>query len=249
METGIEPPDKLPPGATVVWLQYVSKTGFSGPTVSSLIYGLIGRDFQTCLFRFMGDNSVVGGRNAAAIEAVTRGAEYLFFVDSDMDFPVGTLTRLKACDADIACADMWSRSVPSFRTVLRYGAPDGKKKQLVPYEGMGVQDIDCCGMACTLIRVSLLEKFAKKKLLPFFMGVHGEDAAFCMVAKQKFKASMKCDFDITAGHWGQSRMAGQEWTRDANNAFGGIKALADANFLKRMGVRNIPGPGDQAASD
>jgi hypothetical protein len=234
-------PPTLPPGATLVALPHVSKLGFQGATVSSLIFALINGGMSRCLFAFYGDYSTVMARNAAAQEALAKGAEWLWFIDSDMDFPIQTLQRLKDCDADIACTDMWSRNVPSFRTVLKYGPKDSKGKlQLFPHEGKGVEDVDCCGMACTLIRVSLIKEFAKKKLLPFQMAIHGEDAAFCMVAKQKFKASIKCDFGITAGHWGTSRMAGQDWTRDAKMGFG---AIPDPDFMVRMGAKNVPGPG------
>lgn len=229
----------LPKGATILALPYISKLGFSGPTVSSLIFALINNGLPRTMVSFYGDYSTSHARNAAAQDAVIKGAEWLFFVDSDMDFPINTMERLKALDADVACTDMWSRSIPSFRTVMRYGpkSKDGKRQFVSIEKGEGVMDIDCCGMACTLIKTSLLRKFAKAKTMPFAMGVHGEDANFSILAKQKFKASMKCDFGVTAGHWGQVRMAGQEWSRDAQNGYG---AVADPEFLKRMGARNVP---------
>lgn len=233
---------QLPPGVTLLALPFVSKQGFDGATVSSLIFGLIYNGLGKCLFNFYGDYPVSHARNAAASDAINKGAEWLFFVDSDMDFPVNTLARLKALDADIACTDMWSRNWPSFRTVLEYDKPKqfAKKRELVPVAGgdkiNGPRDVDCCGMACTLIKVSLLRKFAKNKLMPFIMTEHGEDAGFCMVAKQKYKATIRCDFDVLAGHWGRSRNSGQEFTRDARNQYG---AVADPVMMKRMGARNL----------
>jgi len=238
MEVGIT----LPEHSTIVALPYVSKQGFSGATVSSLIFGLIHGGMPRCMFSFYGDYSVSHARNAAAQDAIRRGAEWLFFVDSDMDFPIETLQRLKALDADIACADMWSRNIPSFRTVMKYGPRDrnGKKQLFAFPDGTtGVQDIDCCGMACTLIKTSLLVKFAKKKIMPYMMTIHGEDAGFCMMAKEKFKATMRCDFSIVAGHWGTCRVAGQDWSRDAKNQPG---AVADPDMMRRMGARNVPLP-------
>ena len=233
---------KLPAGATLVALPHVSKHGFDAATVSSLLYGLIYNGFPRCLFAFYGDYPTPHARNAAVLEAIERDAEWLLFVDSDMDFPTNALEHLKKCDADIACADMWSRNWPSFRTVLKYdnGVKWPKKKQLVPAFGgdkaTGIHDVDCCGMAFTLIKVSLLRKFAKAKIMPFHMQVHGEDAAFCMVAKQKFKATIRCNFDVVAGHWGRARMTGQDFTRDARNQMGSI---ADPETMKRMGARNV----------
>jgi len=245
MENGLTSfPSTVPPGSTMVALPYVSKQGFTGATTSSLIYGLIGGGFKGCGFHFMGDYSVVHARNAAAQAAIQLGYEWLLIIDSDMDFPVQMLDRLKACDADIACADMWSRNIPSFRTVLRYDPKN--KRQLIPYDGKGIEDVDCCGMACTLIKVSLIKKFAKKQTIPFVMGIHGEDASFCILAKQKFKAIIKCDFDVKAGHWGVCRVAGQDWSRDARNGFG---AVADPEYMKRMGARGLDiGSGEYAKS-
>lgn len=237
-----EVPKQLPPGVTLIALPHVSKHGFDAATVSSLIYGLIYGGLTKCLFNFYGDYPVSHARNAAALDAMTKGAEWVFFVDSDMDFPTNTLARLKALDADIACTDMWSRNWPSFRTVLEYDKAKRwpKKKELVPVAGggevKGVRDVDCCGMACTLIRTSLFRKFAKAKIMPFILQAHGEDAAFCIVAKQKFKAKIRCDFDVVAGHWGRARMSGQDFTRDARNQYG---VIADPEMLKRMGARNI----------
>jgi hypothetical protein len=235
-------PKQLPPGVTLLALPFVSKQGFDPATVSSLIFALIYNGLGKCLFNFYGDYPVSHARNAAASDAILKGAEWLFFVDSDMDFPVNTLERLKALDADIACTDMWSRNWPSFRTVLEYDKTKRwpKKKELVPVAGgqkiKGARDVDCTGMACTLVKVSLLRKFAKAKLMPFIMTEHGEDAGFCMVAKQKFKAKIRCDFDVVSGHWGRNRMVGQDFTRDARNQYG---AVADPEMLKRMGARNI----------
>ena len=237
-----EKPKKLPPGVTLVALPFVSKQGFDGATVSSLIYSLIYGGMTKCLFCFYGDYAISHARNAAAQDALTRGAEWVFFVDSDMDFPTNTLERLKALDADIACADMWSRNWPSFRTVLKYDKKVRwpKKKQLVPVASgekvSGTMDVDCCGMACTLIKTSLFLKFEKSKLMPFQMAAHGEDAGFCIVSKQKFKAKIRCDFDVVSGHWGRARMKGQDFTRDARNQMG---MIADPEFIKRMAAKHV----------
>jgi len=210
-------------------------------SMMSLVYGLVYGGLNKCVFSFHGENITSRARNAFAMQAMDMGADYLFFVDSDMDWPVDTLARLKALDADIACTDMWARNWPSFRTVLEYGPKKRfKPRELVPVamngKVTGQRDVDCCGMACTLIKVSLLEKFAKAKMMPFVTAKHGEDASFCILAKQKFKASIRCDFDIVAGHWGMARMAGQEFTRDARNMTGEI---AEPEVIRRMGVLGL----------
>lgn len=221
----------------------MSKQGFTAATVSSIFFALIHGQLPKTLFSFYGDYVISHARNAAAQEAIRRGAEWLLFVDSDMDFPINMLDRLKKCDADIACPMMWSRTIPSFLSTMRLSKSRAKNKpssMFEPYDGGGseeIQDIDACGMACTLIRVSLLEKFAKKKLMPFVMTNHGEDISFCIMAKEKFKATIRCDYKWTSGHWGTARMAGQDWTRDAKNTFGRIP---DPEHMVRMGAKNVP---------
>jgi hypothetical protein len=153
---------------------------------------------------------------------------------------VDALDRLKKCDADIACADMWSRNVPSFRTVMRMGPVDeqgGRAGYPVPGNPTGVEDVDICGMHFTLIRTSLLRRM--KEQCPdrpwFWMAEHGEDAMFCFNAKE-VGATIRCDFSVMAGHWGVARMAGQDWSRDARNQ---PMSVANLEMMKRMGVTNL----------
>lgn len=235
------PQAKMPPGVTLVALPYVSKSGFFGATVQSLVTAILGGGFRMVKFLFLGDHPQVHARNMACRDALDIGADWLLFIDSDMDFPNDTLPKLKACNADVACTDMWSRGWPSFRTVMRLdGVDEAGKRRAVPVPGWpsAVEDVDVCGMACTLIRTSLLremkEKFPEQ---PWFWSAdHGEDATFCFKAKE-LGATMKCDFSIVAGHWGTTRMAGQDYTRDAANQ---PMSVSEPEMMRRMGVRNLP---------
>lgn len=235
--------DKVPVGVTIVALPYISKSGFFGATVQSLVTGILGGGFRMTKFLFLGDHTQTHARNMACKDAVDIGAEWLLFIDSDMDFPPDVLKRLKACDADIACTDMWSRGWPSFRTVMRLTEPreDGLRQSVpVPGEQHGIQSVDLCGMACTLIRVSLLKKMAEK--YPdqpwFWSGQHGEDATFCFKAHE-IGATVKCDFDVVAGHWGTTRMAGQDYTRDPKNQPMKVDPSSQ-EMLNRMNAANQP---------
>lgn len=232
---------KVPPGVTLVALPYVSKSGFFGATVQSIVTGIFAGGFRMTKFLFIGDHTQVYARNMACEEAVKCGAEWLLFIDSDMDFPTDVLDRLKRCDADIACTDMWARGWPSFRTVMRRKGPDPKTglHYCVPVDvADGVESVDLCGMACTLIRTSLLvkmkEKFAGQPW--FWSGDHGEDATFCFKALE-MGATIRCDFGIVAGHWGTTRMVGQDYTRDARNQ---PMAVTNEPMMARMGVFNLP---------
>lgn len=228
---------------TVVALPFVSKQGFCGETTKSLVFTLSAGGFDNCRFFFIQDNTQVGARNAACKAAIDVGAEWLLFIDSDADFPIDTLSRLKRCDADIACADMWSRNLPSFRTVMRLrpSEEEGKLETYpVPDSPSGVEDVDLCGMHCTLIRVSLLKEMAEKyQGQPWFWATadHGEDTVFCLRAME-LKAKVRCDFSIMSGHWGVARMAGQDWSRDAANQ---PMPVYNVEMLRRMDVKNLPG--------
>lgn len=247
MEEVHQAPAVKPQGYTLVALPYVSKIGFSAATVQSIVFAITGRGFSPARIMWLGDHSISDARNSACESAIHEGAEYLFFIDSDMDFPPETLKRLKACNADIACTDMWSRGWPSFRTVMRSQGPDTagmlmsvpvKDEDLPPPGGRGVEEVDIVGMACTLIRVDFLKKFRDhyKDQPWFWVARHGEDATFCFNARE-IGASIKCDFGVVAGHWGVCRNAGQDYTRDAKNQ---PMSVCHEPMMRRMGVSNLP---------
>ena len=230
--------EQVPSGVTLVSLPFVSKQGFTGATLQSIVLAVLANGMRMTKFLFLGDHSQVMARNSSCEDAVEIGADWVWFIDSDADFPSDTLERLKACDADIACTDMWSRNIPSFRTVMRMREHNGELASF-PIDGFpsGVEDADVCGMHCTLIRTSLLRKM--KEAFPdrpwFWTTQHGEDATFCFTAKQ-LGASIKCDFSIMSGHWGVARMAGQDWSRDANNQ---TMSVVNMEMMSRMGVKNL----------
>ena len=240
-----------PEGLTLVSLPYVSKIGFNHAFVQSLVAAIMMKGLSPARIMWQGDHMIADARNAACEQAIQLGADYLWFIDSDMDFPPDTLPRLKACDADVACTDMWSRGWPSFRTVMRSHKPDGpgliqsipvKDEELPPVGERGVEDIDICGMACTLIKVDFLKRFKEHYTdQPWFWTArHGEDATFCFNAKG-IGAVIKCDFGIVAGHWGVCRNVGQDYTRDAKNQ--PMAAFSDEPMMRRMGVHNLPKQG------
>lgn len=238
----------LPPGSTLVALPYQSKHGFCAGTVQSIVLAITSRGLSPSKIMWLGDHSISDARNKACEAAIEEGSEYIFFVDSDMDFPPDTLARLKACASDIACTDMWSRGWPSFRTVLRNGKEpnaDGllqsipvKDEDLPPVGERGVEDVDICGMACTLIRVDFLKRFRDhfKKQPWFWVARHGEDATFCFNAKE-IGAVIRCDFGVVAGHWGVCRNIGQDFTRDARNQ---PMSVSEEQMMRRMGVHGLP---------
>jgi hypothetical protein len=77
-----------------------------------------------------------------------------------------------------------------------------------------IENIEYCGMGCTLIKTSILAKL--KEADPnqpwFWAADHGEDATFCFKVLEA-GGTVKCDFGLKSGHWGNIRMMGQDYTR------------------------------------
>ena len=173
------------------------------------------------------DYHLVGARNACVKVALEEGVTHLLFVDSDMDIPHDAYPRLMECDADVACGLMWTKHIPSFPTVFRGGKP---------HLGEGIEDVDECGMACTLIRTEFLERMKR----PWFYmdGSGGEDHIFCRRAKEA-GASIRCNYGVRTGHLGFVYFTGQEFTRVPENQR--PDRIGNKEVLEQYGVLTTKG--------
>lgn len=168
------------------------------------------------------DYHLVGARNACVKVVLEEELDHILFIDSDMDIPHDTYPRLLECDSDIACGVMWTKHIPSFPTVFRGGKP---------YLGSGIEEIDECGMACTLIRTSYLKSM---KTPWFYMdGSGGEDHIFCKRAKES-GASIRCNYSVNTGHLGFVYFSGQEFTREPSNQR--ADRIGNKEVLEKYGV-------------
>ena len=193
--------------------------GLSPATAYSLLY--LDKPDRWAAF-FPCDYHLVGARNACAQVALDEGVDHLLFIDSDMEVPQHAYTALLKCDADIACGLMWTKHIPSFPTVFR----DGK-----PHLGTGIEDVDECGMACTLICTDFLKTV---ELPRFFMdGSGGEDHIFCRRAKRA-GASIRCNYDVKTAHLGFVYFSGQEFTRKPENQV--AERIGNRAVLEQYGV-------------
>lgn len=168
------------------------------------------------------DYHLVGARNEAVKVAIEDGVDHLLFIDSDMDIPHDAYQKLLDCDSDIACGVMWTKHIPSWPTVFRGGKP---------YLGSGIEDIDECGLACTLIRTSLL----KSMKTPYFYmdGSGGEDHIFCKRVKAA-GASIRCNYYLNTGHLGFVYFSGQEFTRAVENQ--NMERIGNKEALEQYGI-------------
>lgn len=176
--------------------------GVSPATAHSLLY--MEKPDRWAAF-FPCDYHLVGARNACVATALENKAKHLLFIDSDMDVPSDAIPKLLECGADVACGVMWTKNIPSFPTVFRGGKP---------HLGEGIEDIDECGMACTLISTELLRSMQQ----PWFYmdGSGGEDHIFCRRVRQA-GATIRCNYDLRTGHLGFMYFSGQEFTTRPEN--------------------------------
>lgn len=168
------------------------------------------------------DYHLVGARNKGVQVALEEGVSHLFFIDSDMDIPQDAWPGLLACDSDIACGQMWTKHIPSFPTTFREGKP---------YLGTGIEDIDECGLACTLIRTDFLKRLPE----PWFYmdGSGGEDHIFCKRAKN-MGATIRCNYSVQTGHLGFLYYSGQPFTR--NPAHQRSDRIGNRAVLEQYGI-------------
>lgn len=115
-------------------------------------------------------------------QAQSAEATHLLFLDSDMTFPVDTISRLMAHDIEVVGANCARRRTPTGPTAT--DIVNGKPVEVYSLpESIGLQQIQSLGAALMLIQMSVFEKipapwFATPwiKDRGHFMG---EDAFFC----------------------------------------------------------------------
>uniref|UniRef100_A0A6M3L582 Putative glycosyltransferase n=1 Tax=viral metagenome TaxID=1070528 RepID=A0A6M3L582_9ZZZZ len=155
-------------------------------------------------YNIRGTNAV-SARNKSVYYMLYHKTEFthLFFMDSDMWFPKGTLEKLLSYDKDIAGGWYLRKRKGFYPTVFEIGSrtPHGFYKTIWPE---GLIEVDAIGTGCLLIKREVLEKIEP----PWFeYRVSGhpdqhmttEDIVFCEKAKKK-GFQIWCDGDIRCGH-------------------------------------------------
>ena len=101
-------PDKLPSVAIVVPSGHTVHADFC-MSLAMMCYNLNELPIITVTTR---SSIVAEGRNGGVQMARDAGCDYVFFLDSDMTFPVDTLLRLLVRELDIVCATYSRRTPP-----------------------------------------------------------------------------------------------------------------------------------------
>ena len=142
---------------------------------------------------------VAFGRNQCVTAALLAKATHLLFLDTDMIFPLNTLSRLLAHQKDIIGAVYSQRAAP-FHPL---GVMKSGEHKHVP---RGVHPMAMIPTGCLLIRTHVFEKLSKPWFNTIAAGdsLLGEDYFFCHNA---IAAGMEiwCDGDLSRelGHIGQ----------------------------------------------
>jgi predicted O-methyltransferase YrrM len=169
------------------------------------------------------------GRNTIAQGSLT--ADYLLFIDSDMEFPVWGLERLLSHDKDIVGGLYYKKGEPHCPLVYEKTKMDYECIQNPPTE---LFECDGLGTGFLLIKQKVLKDlfnkdFAKKNGFPFnFMqkpdgNFIGEDLAFCLRAKKK-GYKVWCDPTIPIKHIGLG-------VYDSNSYYKSMKELAALDVM------------------
>ena len=140
-------------------------------------------------------------RNKLAKQAITMGADYTMWFDSDMLFQPDTMVKLLAHNAPIVSGAYFRRSPPYHLVAFDECDVEQRKWSDLPLPS---DTVKCggVGFGCVLVKTEVLFDVASKYRTWFEpMNGFGEDLSFCWRARQ-------CGYDIlldpsvTCGHVG-----------------------------------------------
>ena len=175
---------------------------------------------DACAVSFNVGSLIYSSRNELAKRAIQMGADYVFWLDSDMVFDTDTLKR---CFADLEHGDivtgLYFRRVPPFTPVIYESLDFNEDGGCVWKEYCEIPDdifeVAACGFGCVLMPTHIFVDVYSNFNGAIFNPINGtgEDLSFCWRARQRgFK--IVCDPKISLGHVGY-----QTVTRDYYEAF------------------------------
>lgn len=163
-----------------------------------------------CTLAMKAGSLIYTSRNDLAMRSLQMNADYVFWMDSDMQFPPDTLVRmvdvLQKNDLDILTG-LYFRRVPPYSPVLfdklemrRNICSWSEFKELPDH----LFEVGGCGFGCVLMSTEVfLSVQAKHGNMFAPMGNNGEDIAFCIRARD-CGYKIWCDPSIICGHVGYS---------------------------------------------
>jgi GT2 family glycosyltransferase len=198
---------------------------------TAFVQSLMGLDLaEEVRIKFLPGSLVYDSRNQLTEIARASECEYIFFLDSDMTFKGDILKRLledaEKEELDIVTGLAFTRRMPIRTAIFKkceYSVD--KDGQLFPdaenyndYPRDSLFPVQACGMACCLIRMSMVDKVFKNYGLPFSPAQGwGEDLSFCIRARE-LGAKIYCDSRVKVGHIGKMVVDEEMFLRSENNA-------------------------------
>lgn len=141
-------------------------------------------------------------RNYLVEMALNKKATHIWFIDTDMVIPKGTLEALLEMNVPIASALYFEKGIPYWPCIRKNDNGIWKKTEEIKWNQH--MPIDGVGMGCCLIRTDIFQKIPK----PWFKWVIeedmslGEDIYFCNKAKENgFQSFINTNF-VVAHHGG-----------------------------------------------
>lgn len=150
-------------------------------------------------------------RSLIARKALTYGASYLFFIDDDMIPQPDLIIKLYEHQKDYICALAYTRRPPFDNAIYKGQLPDGK---YLPYDvhHEGVVEIDCSGLACSLIKMDAIKKLLRIKEKEihkrgglFYLNKSGEDFNLTNELREDVGIKLYCDTNIVVDHLGEKQ--------------------------------------------
>lgn len=153
---------------------------------------------RTCIINAK-SSLVALGRNQCAEAAKLAGATHMLFLDSDMVFPIDTMTRLLKHNKEIVGAVYSQRAAPFHPLGVTY---EGEHVHVTS----GLKRMRIIPTGCLMIKMSVFDTLPKPWFTTKIEGekIMGEDYYFCEQA-QKAGFEIWCDGDLSrdVGHIGQ----------------------------------------------
>ncbi len=155
---------------------------------------------------------VESARNAAVKHALDLRFTHILFLDDDHILPPDTFLRLWKMDAPVAAALAFKRIQPYEPVIGTFGiTSSGQTGVFLKPEWIhtGPRKVDAIGFAGVLIRLSVFETLAEKKLPWFKWNELGEDFSFCLACKDA-GIEVWCDTDLILPHIGENLEINEE---------------------------------------
>lgn len=153
---------------------------------------------------------IYAARDDFAMKSIQGEYDYVFWMDSDMQFPADALVKLmkdiEEKDLDIVTG-LYFRRIPPYSPVLfdkldiSGVEADWSEFTKIPE---GLFEVGGCGFGCVLMKTDVFFDVQAKFGQMFTpIGKNGEDVAFCWRARQ-CGYKIWCDPDVLCGHVGYS---------------------------------------------